>query len=1008
MHRTVVIISVLLVLVKGQRFGVGVYGSVKTQFSECIENHDSLRNVWDNLEYETRKAVVEFWAKKFAALRKPIKYEKVKEFIYLLTEKSFYQNINSYKLRTQLISNIETAVLDCHENLNYNDEVTCKESNHTERRCNVPRFPDIEAPDLATVLNYMLVDWPDSLRDMISTREGRSILRSYVEDSEKALECALNLCNNNTYFFRGIIRTLWKLRAQIFFNFKNRNYPYIYHRYTLSDRVPHTCSCATTLFSSQFRAVDEFERDPPASSEDFDEILDLHVADRSGYLQDDDNFVSYQRFGMRSSESFLEKHIDQFNRIRFFFRELRTRNITIDEDDTYNGTLPYDIVPEDIQAIVYNQTVYSTYLLNLRISLEENATDTENPTFQNLVRTARPYEEDMFLLMNKPSTSGVIFTTNATTNSAASHITNAALGKTGKKDGTSVNYCGRDFINQASSTTFPESCCKCNKVNKKSKTSNVHKKSVRSCFKKRYNYVVTNSDDPVFASCSTLCSNYPHRHFYQENSPQNIKNQTSYRNINSFTPTTQSTIETVVLHRREELNYDDDVTCIETNRTELRYNVPIFPKTEDSVLATVLNLILVEWPRSLGDIISTREGRKLLRRYVEDCERALERALNFFNNNTHFFRVMIRNLWKLRAEIFYNHKNKKYPYIRHYYTLNDRDPHTCSCAATLLSSEIRAENKSERDPPASSEDFNDILNLHVADRPGYFRDDDNFASYQRFGMRSSESFFEKCVDQFYRLQFFFRALRARNIRTDEDDSYNGTLPYDRIPEDIQAIVYNQTVYSAFLLNLRISLIANTTDTENPILQNLLRTARPYEEDMFLYMTTPSTSEVITTTTSTVRTTTTNSPISSTTNATPDEKGKKGRLYINHCGRHFVNQPPSYAGFPERCCQCDEENKESDSSDSYKNSVSSCFKEEYNYSTNNSEDPVLFACSTLCSNDQNHRYYEEQRPEKIKNHDKYYGFFAGGSDDLLFDKKEQSSFLKTLQGSPDFFRATILI
>lgn len=506
------IITILIVSVNGQRFEFEVYGRVKTQFSECIEK--SLRDIRDDLGFETVNDIVSFTEEKIVLLR-PIKLEDLIKFIDGLKEQPFYRSINSAILRTQLISFIEKALPECYVKGNYDDNGTCKGSNHTERRCDVPRFPDVEAPELAEVLNFMLVDWPETLDVMINSRQGRSLLKKYVKDAQRALECALNLCNNNSHFFRAMIRTLWRLRAQIFFNYKNSDHPYVYHRYTENDRTPHTCGCATSIFSSQFWLGNEFERDPPASLQESNRIQNLHIADRPGCYRDDDIFALYQKFGMSASQYYLEKLIDQFYRIQFFFLELRARNIRTDEDDTYNGTLPYDRVPKDIQAIVYDAVAYSNYLLNLRKRLENITINTENVIRRNLVCTARPYEEDMFLLFNialedDDYSANISILTNdtiaTTARSPTSSTTNPNSDTKGKGGRLYVNHCGRHFTNQPP-TAFPQSCCMCENESKESDSSDFHMNIVNSCLRSRYNYTVANLMDSVFVACSVICTN---------------------------------------------------------------------------------------------------------------------------------------------------------------------------------------------------------------------------------------------------------------------------------------------------------------------------------------------------------------------------------------------------------------------------------------------------------------------------------------------------------------------
>lgn len=64
------------------------------------------------------------------------------------------------------------------------------------------------------------------------------------------------------------------------------------------------------------------------------------------------------------------------------------------EYDIYNGALPLDVVPEEVQAIVYDEDVYREYLLERRRK-DVASGDHENPIVKNLARTARVREEDL-------------------------------------------------------------------------------------------------------------------------------------------------------------------------------------------------------------------------------------------------------------------------------------------------------------------------------------------------------------------------------------------------------------------------------------------------------------------------------------------------------------------------------------------------------------------------------------------------------------------------------------
>lgn len=139
-----------------------------------------------------------------------------------------------------LTSNLKKALIHCSDD--YDDE-TCKASNHSANRKDLPNFSG-EPRDFATVLNYILVDLEDPPAKMVETPEGQALLKSYAKNSLKELKCTLSHDDNNTNFFRVVIRALWAQRARKYYNANNTQWPYVNHCYTSVDRVPHTCGCS--------------------------------------------------------------------------------------------------------------------------------------------------------------------------------------------------------------------------------------------------------------------------------------------------------------------------------------------------------------------------------------------------------------------------------------------------------------------------------------------------------------------------------------------------------------------------------------------------------------------------------------------------------------------------------------------------------------------------------------------------------------------------------------------
>lgn len=109
------------------------------------------------------------------------------------------------------------------------------------------------------VMDFILVDWPYSLIDMIRTNRGRALLRRFAEDAENALECALDF-DDSSNFFRFVIRLLWKRRAQRYFDVHNTVFPYVFHYYTMDHRIPYTYGCTKKFlrFRNNLNTSDPF------------------------------------------------------------------------------------------------------------------------------------------------------------------------------------------------------------------------------------------------------------------------------------------------------------------------------------------------------------------------------------------------------------------------------------------------------------------------------------------------------------------------------------------------------------------------------------------------------------------------------------------------------------------------------------------------------------------------------------------------------------------------------
>lgn len=162
------------------------------------------------------------------------------------------------------------------------------------------------------------------------------------------------------------------------------------------------------------------------------------------------------------------------------------RGIVNDEDDSYNGTIPYDIIPEEIQAIVYNDTAYRNYLLT-RATNELNVTDTKNVFRKNLAISPYINEEDLIMLFLTNIQSRVTTTTSATTTTTTIMSTTPDYRKKSKKSENRFNNHGKHFSNELEKFNSNGG----DKTNKFSRSEETKKQSK---IIHRYGYIVQTGD----------------------------------------------------------------------------------------------------------------------------------------------------------------------------------------------------------------------------------------------------------------------------------------------------------------------------------------------------------------------------------------------------------------------------------------------------------------------------------------------------------------------------------
>lgn len=316
---------------------------------------------------------------------------------------------------------------------------------------------------------------------------------------------------------------MWSRRAQRYFDGRDVRVPYIRHRYTMDSLFPYTYGDQNILFTR--RTLSFNDRNPRVPDYYHKRILNNHLGNPPGDHEFDIYSMYESREIMTRSEFYIESHIDQFYRVLFFIQELRSCGILSDDDDTFDGPLPYHVMMEYLQEIVYDDAKYRHYLSKRR-SLEVRSTDfEEDDARKSLKRSARVREEDLFLLLKKNFLSKNIGNVTTTTTERSTSTT-MRYGNSGKgsvyvnengknflkrpimpepsekleESSVCVNKKGKDFSKRPR-TTFPDSCCENN--DQKMGTRDLNK-FTKSCLRRRFNYLVTEYRDNVLAVCSIL------------------------------------------------------------------------------------------------------------------------------------------------------------------------------------------------------------------------------------------------------------------------------------------------------------------------------------------------------------------------------------------------------------------------------------------------------------------------------------------------------------------------
>lgn len=261
----------------------------------------------------------------------------------------------------KLEKNLKKTVLDCAEKIDENCEFN-----------DPPRFVE-EKTSFAQLMDHILVNWPYSRDQTITLRNRRATLRRYAEEALNIFRCA----HSDAINFYDELKITWNRRAQLFFDGQDSVEPYISHMYTLDQPTPYTLPDNKKFFINR-RQRDFESRNPPASKFQVNQILKANAAG-DGRYRNHDIYSEYENNGMTSSDHYFEYHLSQFYRIMFYFLELQDKgDIWSDQDDTYRGLIPFDRVPERIQAIIHDDNAYREYLLEREKNAESFVDSNKN------------------------------------------------------------------------------------------------------------------------------------------------------------------------------------------------------------------------------------------------------------------------------------------------------------------------------------------------------------------------------------------------------------------------------------------------------------------------------------------------------------------------------------------------------------------------------------------------------------------------------------------------------
>lgn len=137
---------------------------------------------------------------------------------------------------------VKQALMVCSESYSNSSHLkNSDKSNDQLNRLDLPRFfgkPAIHG----LLLDYILVNWTNPLRNMIKTQSGRALLKLYVDEAVIIFERSYldSRENNGDCDLHCSIGRLWNRRSIQYFDARDPENPYVDHIYTMDYPVPHT------------------------------------------------------------------------------------------------------------------------------------------------------------------------------------------------------------------------------------------------------------------------------------------------------------------------------------------------------------------------------------------------------------------------------------------------------------------------------------------------------------------------------------------------------------------------------------------------------------------------------------------------------------------------------------------------------------------------------------------------------------------------------------------------